>query len=111
MVNQLSKFSPILADQSQPLCNLLSIKNQWVWEETQSDAFNNVKAAITSSQVLGLYDPTNYTIVSADASSYGIGALLQQHQKNWELRPIAFISQSLSDTERDMHRLKKKPWL
>ena len=108
MVNQRSKFSPFLANQSKPLRDLLNTKNQWVWEESQSTAFNKVKTAIDSSQVLGLYDPTNYTIVSADDSSYGLGAVLQQHQKNGELRPVTFISYDHFLTQkRDMRRLKK----
>ena len=108
MVNQLSKFSPFLADQSKPLRDLLSTKSRWVLEESQSTAFNKVKTAIGSSQVLGLYDPTNHTIVSGDASSYGLGAVLQQHQKNGELRPVAFISQSLSDTEKRYAQIEKE---
>ena len=99
MVNQLSKFSPFLADQSKPLRDLLSTKNQWIWEESQSIAFNKVKTAIGSSQVLGLY---------ADASSYGLGAVLQQHQKNGELRPVAFISRSLSDTGKRYAQIEKE---
>ena len=108
MINQLSKFSPFLADQSKPLRDLLSTKNQWAWEDVQSTAFNNIKAVIASSQVLGLYDPTNCTIVSADASSFGLGAVLQQRQKNGELRPIAFISRSLSDTEKRYAQIEKE---
>ena len=108
MVNQQSKFSPFLADQSKPLYDLLSKKNQWAWEDPQSAAFCNVNTAIGSGQVLGLYNPTNHTIVSADASSYGLGAVLQQRQKNGELKPIAFISQSLSDTEKKYAQMEKR---
>ena len=68
MVNHLSKFLPFLADQSKPLRDL-SAKNQWNWGDLQSTAFNNVKTAIGSSQVLGVYNPTNQITVSADASS------------------------------------------
>ena len=78
-----------------------------MWEKSQSTAFNKVETAIGSSQVLGLYDPTDHTIVSADASSYGLGAVLQ-HQKNGELRSVAFISQSLSDTEKRYAQIEKE---
>ena len=109
MVNQLSKFLPFLADQSKPLRDLLRAKNQWNWGDLQSTAFNNVKTAIGSSQVLGLYNPTNQIIVSADASSYGLGVVLQQQQKDGELRPIAFISRSISDTEEIYPNRKRSP--
>ena len=42
-----------------------------------------------------MYDPTLETIVSADASAYGLGAVLRQKQKDCSLRPVAYISQAL----------------
>ena len=78
MINQLSKFSHHLADKTKPLRDMLSNKNQWCWEEPQQRAFEEVRQMITRSPTLALFDPTQETIVSADASSYGLGGVLLQ---------------------------------
>ena len=43
MVNQLSKFSPNLAERTQPLRDLLSKRNMWIWGEPQKKAFQEVR--------------------------------------------------------------------
>ena len=99
MANQLSKFTPNVAEITKPLRNLLSHRNQWCWEETQRSAFKQVKHVLTKSPVLGAFDPSLATTVSADASSYGIGGVLLQKQKSGEVRPVAYISKG-HDTNR-----------
>lgn len=43
MVNHLAKFVPNLATKTKPLRDLLSTKNQWLWEVQQQDAFEQIK--------------------------------------------------------------------
>ena len=85
MVNQLNKISPGLADKTKPLRDLLSSKNQWLWGHTQDDAMKQIKDALSSSEVLALYDPTREKVLSADASSYRLGAVFCQKQPNGDL--------------------------
>ena len=75
-VNQMSNFTPNLSDVTKPLRDLLIKGNQWVWGEAQQRTFEEVKRMLTTSPVLALFDPTFETILLADASSYGLGAVL-----------------------------------
>ena len=70
-----------------------------MWGEPQRVAFKEVKEILTTSPVLALFDPQRETVVSADASSYGLGAEVLQRQPDGELKPISYISRSLTPTE------------
>ena len=108
MANQLSKFTPNLADMTKPLRDLLSHRNQWCWGEPQQRAFNQVKKILTKSPVLAAFDLSLETTVSADASSYGIGGVLLQKQKKGEIRPVAYISRAMTPTEQRYAQIEKE---
>lgn len=108
MVNQLSKFAPNLADETKPLRELLSTKNHWKWDTPQEQAFIRLKDLLSSSEVLALYDPILESTVSADASAYGLGAVLRQRQTDGKLRPVAFISRALTETEQRYAQIEKE---
>ena len=90
-----------------PLCKLLSSCNQWVWSDSHKPAFQDVKKALTSSQILCTYNPLLPTVVSADASSFGLGAVLQQRHDS-VLHPVAYISRSLTDTKMNHAQIEKE---
>ena len=70
MANQLSKFSPHIAEVSKPQCELLSMKKSWLWGPAQDDTFDKVKQELTKPTVLALYDPQANTKICANASAY-----------------------------------------
>ncbi len=108
MANHLGKFSPRLADLTKPLRDLLSNKSHWCWDDTQQQAFEDVKRELSTSPVLALFDPSRETTLSADASSYGLGAVLLQKQPEGEMRPVAYASRAMTPTELRYAQIEKE---
>ena len=107
MVNQLRKFTPGLAQLTQPLRALLSKGTDCVWGLHQSEAFIQVKMELSKPTTLALYNTAAPTNLSADASSYGLGAvLMQQTEEGW--RPVAYASHLLTETQRRYAQIEKE---
>ena len=82
MVNQLGKFSPNIAKMSQPLRELLSTKKTWLWGPQQESAFSQIKDERMKPTKLTFYDPRVDVKISADASTYSLGAVLLQRSQD-----------------------------
>jgi hypothetical protein len=72
-----------------PLHDILK-KDSFSWTPTQTHAFRQLKAALTSPPVMALPDFTLPFTLETDASGTGLGAVLMQRG-----RPIAYFSKSL----------------
>lgn len=108
MVNQLAKFIPNLAEVNEPLRQLLKKENEWIWSEPQELAFGKIKKMLIGTEVLAHYNRDARCIVAADASQYGIGAVLLQEDSCGKRRPISYASRSLSDTEKRYAVIEKE---
>ena len=108
MVNQMMKFLPNLAEKTKPLRDLLHKDVVWLWGPDQQIAFETLKSDLASNDTLAMYSPERETIVSADSSSYGLGACLEQRQDDGNFRPVAYASRSLTPTERRYAQIEKE---
>lgn len=67
-----------------------------------------MKRTLCSEKCLALFDPNRLSIVSADASAYGLGAVLSQKQPDNTYRPVIYISRSMTETEQRYAQIEKE---
>ena len=94
LVSYCSKFVPQFATISEPLRKLTRKNETFRWEKEQQNAFETLKNAMTSAEVMAYYDPDAETRIICDASPVGLGSILEQkHGDNF--RPVAYASRTL----------------
>nr|XP_057937756.1 cytokine receptor family member b2 isoform X2 [Doryrhamphus excisus] len=108
MVNYVGKFSPRVAELTQPLRELLKADTAWEWGAAQQRAFDELRQELSSPTVLAQYCLNRETKVAADASSFGLGGVLSQKQPTGDWRPVAFISRSMTNAERRYAQIEKE---
>lgn len=67
----------------------------------------SLKEELTRPTVLSLYDPSLPAKISADASSYGVGAVLLQ-QTNGDWKPVAYACRAMSEAEKRYAQIEKE---
>jgi transposase InsO family protein len=85
-------------------------RRRLVWTEETKQAFEDMKTAIHECPALFFMDETLPVYLHTDASKYGIGAYLFQRTTDGRELPIAFISKTLTDTQRRWHTPQKEAY-
>ena len=108
MANQMAKFNPNLSEASAPLRDLLSTKNDFVWQPAHAEAFKQVKKVIMSPEVLKLYDVNRPTKIRCDGSRLnGIAVILyQKHGDRWY--PVNCASRYLKESEKRWYPIENE---
>jgi len=101
LANYYRRFIKDFARIARPMNVLIWKDKKWWWEKAQQKAFEELKGIFTSKPVLAVPDLDKKFRVKADASNYVTGGVLSMKCSEEKWRPVAFISKSLSNTERN----------
>ena len=74
---------------------------KWEWTEKQEKAFEELKRRFTEEPVLAALDLDKKMRMEVDASDYATGGVLSMECEDNLWRPVAFLSKSLNETERN----------
>ena len=103
MINYLNRFSPRLAELSDPLRQICRQKEEFQLSEACKDAFHQCKEEISKSITLPYFNPKSPTILQTDASKKGLGAVLLQNST-----PVMFASRALTRAEKNYQNLERE---
>ncbi|KAI5725500.1 hypothetical protein M8J77_016303 [Diaphorina citri] len=102
------KYIPCSHDLLKPMYDLLKGDSEWFWGPDQQKSLENLQCVLKKDNTLALYDPNKETILTCDASTKGLGAVLSQIQSNGEVRPVYFCSRTLAGAEQHYANIERE---
>ena len=104
MAQYVARFIPKFATIVSPLRELTKQDVNWCWDQRCETAYQALKDALTNTSTMTYFDPNVPSVVLADASPCGLGAILTQNGKvvSYASRALSDVEQRYSQTEREM---------
>lgn len=108
LITYVGRFIPHLATKTDPLRALLRGDKKFHWTNIHQTAFDEIKRAVINIKHLGFFSPRDTTILVADASPTGLGAVLIQQDSKGDRRIISYASKALTDLERKYFQTERE---
>lgn len=108
LVNYVGRFILNKTNILEPLIELVKDKVLFRWDMVHEMAFNKIKDSIQNASALKHYDPNKKIIISADSSSYGLGAVILQENKDGSREVVCYASRTLNNSERNYAQIEKE---
>ena len=108
LANYYRWFVKDFAKIAKPLHEMMRKEKKWDWGEKQQKVFEELKRRFTTEPVLVTPDLDKEMRVEADVSDFAIGGMLSMKYEDERWRPVAYISKSLNEAERNYEIHDKK---
>ena len=101
LVNYYCQFIQGFVSIMRPLHDLVKKDRKWEWIEKQKKAFEELKKRFMQEPVLAAPDLDKKMRMEVDVSDYAMEGMLSMEGEDRLWRPVAFLSKSLNETEKN----------
>jgi len=102
----ISRFLPKLAEQTQPIIQLLKNSVKFTWNDNCEQVFQKLKTTLTSPPILHKPDTHQPLLVYITATDHTVSVALVQDVSDTQ-HPVYFISKTLQDRETRYQMVEK----
>ena len=99
LANYYRRFVEGYAEIAAPLTAMGSPTARSVWSPEAQASFDTLKQALSSAPVLSTFDPSRRAVLTTDASSVAVAAILTQQDDEGRQHPVAYESRKLTAAE------------
>ena len=108
MLQYYARFLPNLSSVLAPLHTLLQKEVSWEWKPEQEQAWMESKRLLKSPKLLVHFDSEKELLLTCDASSYGLGAVLSHRMTDGTEKPITYASRTMNSAEKNYSQIEKE---